>query len=133
MKANPFTSRVFQDGLEALPNSGGVEGRVLLCRGREHPAGLRLLVVFFQHSQQGWGQDDGTQGGFRLGRRHHQLAVSPVDLALDAKHPSFDVQIVPLEGQHLAPAQARGKLQKKQFIVSFFPCLDQKSLHFLSG
>ena len=32
VKANPFASCVFQDGLEAFPNSGGVEGRVLLRR-----------------------------------------------------------------------------------------------------
>ena len=113
VKADFPTPRVFQDGLEAFSDRGRVERRVLLCRGGEHPAGIGVLVVFLQHTHQSRWQNDGTQGGFCFGRGYNQFPISPINLALDAQFPGVEVQIIPLEGQHLALAQARGKLQQK--------------------
>ena len=51
--SNSFASHVFQNGLKALPNSGRVKGRALLYWGGEHPAGIGVLAVFLQHTNQG--------------------------------------------------------------------------------
>ena len=54
------------------------------------------------------GQENAPAGGPGLGLGDHQFSPDTLDLPLYSQHPSPEIQIVPLEGQDLAPAQAGG-------------------------
>ena len=129
-----FTLGVFQDQVEPLPDGPRINGAVLLHRGGKHPAGIHSLPVFKQDRQHGRRQNDGADGGFRLGLRDQEtVLLGAVDLLCDMQLPGFLVQILPLEGQQLSPPQAGGQLQKEKFKVSLLLCLDQKPLDLLTG
>ena len=54
-------------------------------------------------------------------------------LPLHSELPSAEVEIVPLEGADLTPAQPGGEFQQEEFEASIFLGLDQQSLDFLRG
>ena len=54
-----------------------------------------------------------------------------MDLPLHPKGPGAEIQIVPLEGQDLAPAQAGGQFQQQKLVAAVLPGLDQQPLDLL--
>ena len=56
-----------------------------------------------------------------------------MDLPLHSQGAGTEIQIVPLEGQDLAPAQAGGQLQKEQLVATVLPGLDQQPLDLLGS
>ena len=51
-----------------------------------------------------------------------------VNLPFHPQRPGLEIEIIPLESQKLAPPQASGNLQQKQFIAAILPGLDQQTL-----
>src|SRR5699024_7333594 len=68
-----------------------------------HPPGGDALPVLFQYLQDRCGQENAPAGGPGLGLGDHQFSPDTLDLPLYSQHPSPEIQIVPLEGQDLAP------------------------------
>ena len=56
-----------------------------------------------------------------------------MDLPLHPQGAGTEIQIVPLDGQDFAPAQAGGQLQEEQFVASVLPGLDQQPLDLLGS
>ena len=56
-----------------------------------------------------------------------------MDLPLHPQGAGTEIQIVPLDGQDFAPAQAGGQLQEEQFVASVLPGSDQQPLDLLWG
>ena len=134
MEPHPFTPCVFQDELEPLADSAGVDRTVLLHRGREHPAGVHGLPVCLQDIQHRRRQDDGAGGRLCLGLRDQQaILCGAIDLLGDTQFPGFQLQVLPLEGQQFAPPQPGGQLQKEEFKVSLRLGLNQKPLDLLAA
>ena len=133
MEAHLFAAGPLQDCLQPLSNCGRISGRVLADRRGEHPFGGHGFFVLFENVQNRRGKNDAPVGGFGLGRRDHQLSLDPMDLALYPKLPGAEVEVAPLEGADLAPAQAGGELQQKQFKATVLFGLDQQTLDLLRG
>ena len=128
-----LASCVLQNELQSAPHHARCNGTVLLHRRREHPAGIHRLFVLPQHCHHRGRQDDLSDGVFRLGRADLKLAPHIVDLLVHIQHAGFEVQVVPLQRHELAPAQAGGQVQKKDFVVTLELRLNEKPLQFLSG
>ena len=58
-------------------------------------------------------------------RRYHQFPSHPVDLPFHLERSRFKIQVIPLEGADLTPAQTSGQLQQEQFIAPVLSGLDQ--------
>ena len=56
-----------------------------------------------------------------------------MDLPLHSQGAGAEIQVIPLEGQDLAPAQAGGQLQKEQLVAAILLGLDQQPLDLLWG
>lgn len=112
-------------GLELLPDGGGVQRGDLFYRRGKHPPGADGFLVCLEHIQP-WGREKHrpiARPG--LGRGYHQFASDPVNLPLHPKGAGTEIQIVPLEGQDLAPAPAGGQLQQQKLVAAVPPGLDQ--------
>ena len=94
---------------QLLPDGGRVQWGVLLFRRGEHPPGTDDLPVVSQDTQNGGRQDDAPTRALRLRGGDHKFSAHPLDLPLDPKCSCAEIQIIPLEGQDLAPAQAGGE------------------------
>lgn len=126
-----LTLRPLQHCLEPFPDGGRIHGGILLDRGGEHPAGMNGLLVIPEYLQhRGW-EEYRPIVGPGLGWRGHQFAPYPVNLPLYPQRPGAEVQVPPLEGQDLAPAQAGGQLQQQKLVASVLPGLDHQPLDLL--
>ena len=120
---------LFQFAIDALR----IDGRVLLDRRREHPAGVRPLLQLLQDLPHSGRQNHDPVGAFRLRLGEVQAAVHVDHLALDVQLSAAEVQIVPLQRADLAPAHTGSQLQQHQLIEAVLLCLDQKALHLLAS
>ena len=64
--------------------------------------------------------------------RDHQFPLDALNLPLYSQGASPEIQIIPPEGQDLAPAQAGSQLQQEQFEAAVLLRLDQQTLDLLS-
>ena len=131
MEAYLFTLRSLQNDLQPLSDGGGISGRILVNRGRKHPAGVYRFLICFEDSEDRHGEDNAAIGCLRLGWRDYQLSLDPMDLPLNPEFPSAEVQIIPLEGADLASSQAGGGFQQEKLIAVILFGLDQQPLDFL--
>ena len=53
---------------------------------------------------------------FGFGWGDYQLTTYPVDLLSHLECPGFKIQVIPLKGADLTPAQACGQFRQEQFI-----------------
>ena len=131
MEAYLFTLRSLQNDLQPLSDGGGISGRIRVNRRGEHPAGGYRFLICFEDSEDRRREDNAAIGCFRLGWRDYQFSLDPVNLPLNPEFPSTEVQIIPLEGADLTPAQAGGEFQQKKFIAAVLFSLNQQPLDFL--
>ena len=68
---------------------------------------------------------------FGFGWGDYQLTTYPVDLLSHLECPGFKIQVIPLKGADLTPAQACGQFRQEQLEVPLRLGLDQKPLDFL--
>ena len=108
VKSGGGAARPLQYGGQLLPHRGGVQRGVLFLRGWEHPVGTDALPVLCQDLQDGGGQENAPTGGTGLGLGDRQLPLDALNLPLYSQGASPEIQIIPPEGQDLAPAQAGG-------------------------
>ena len=55
---------------------------------------------------------------FGFGWGDYQLTTYPVDLLSHLECPGFKIQVIPLKGADLTPAQACGQFRQEQFIAA---------------
>ena len=108
MEAEPFTVCPFQYCLEPLPNGGWVHRGVLLDRGGEHPSGVDSLSIFFHHMKHRSWKEYSPPACRGFGRGYHQFPTHPVNLSFHLERSRFEIQVIPLEGADLTPAQTGG-------------------------
>ena len=68
-----------------------------------------------------------------LGRGRHQFSFDPVNLTHHPQGAGAEIQVIPLECQNLAPAQAGGQLQQQKLMAAVLFGLDQQPLDFLGS
>ena len=90
-------------------------------------------MVTLQNIQDRPRQNHASAGGFRFGLGDYQFSLDSLHLPLHSQRSGPEVQVVPLQGQDLTPAQAGRQLQQKKLIASVFFGLDQQTLDFFSG
>ena len=90
-----------------------------------------MLTVFLQNAQERSGKDDRPVGGLGFGPGDDKLSLGPMDLPLHPQCPGFEIEIIPLESQKLASAQAGGDLQQEQLIAAVLFSLDQQTLNLI--
>ena len=100
--------RPLQYRLEPLSDGGRVQRGVLFHRGGEHPSGVNGFSVCLEYMQHRSGEKDRPVARLGLGRGYHQFSLDPVDLPLHSQGAGAEIQVIPLEGQDLAPAPAGG-------------------------
>ena len=105
VKADVLAVRPIQNLGQLLPDGGRVQWGVLLFRRREHPPGTDALPVVSQDTQNGGWQDDAPTRALCLRGGDHQFPAHPLDLPFDPQYSCAEIQVIPLEGQDLAPAQ----------------------------
>ena len=81
------------------------------------------MLVALEHIQNRGGEKHGPVARLGFGRRHYQFALYPVYLPFYPQRPGAEVQVIPMERQDLAPAQAGGQQQALDLLGS-------KYLHF---
>ena len=108
MKSDLFAPGSFQNGLQPLSDSGGISGRVLVNRRGEHPFRVYDFPIFFENAQYGGGKDQASVSRFGFGWRDHEFSFDSVNLPLHSEFPGAEVQIVPLQGTDLTPAEPGG-------------------------
>ena len=64
------------------------------------------MLVALEHIQNRGGEKHGPVARLGFGRRHYQFALYPVYLPFYPQRPGAEVQVIPMERQDLAPAQA---------------------------
>ena len=106
MKSDSLTPGPLQDDVEPFEHCAGVHGHPFFHGGGEHPPGVHPLPVLPQYLHHAGRQDQSADGGACFRDAHLELPLHLVDLLVHGQGPGLEVQVVPLEGQQFAPAQA---------------------------
>lgn len=91
------------------------------------------MLVALEHIQNRGGEKHGPVARLGFGRRHYQFALYPVYLPFYPQRPGAEVQVIPMERQDLAPAQAGGQLQQQKLVAAVFLGLNQQALDLLGS
>lgn len=115
-----FRTAAGSRGESSFFGDGNIQWELTLCR------------YCARISKTGGGQENAPTGGTGLGLGDRQLPLDALNLPLYSQGASPEIQIIPLEGQDLAPAQAGSQLQQEQFEAAVLLGLDQQTLDLLS-
>lgn len=114
-----------QDAVRGYGPAGG---------GRKDPGAIpRFLLLLRQNSYRTICQQQGAVAVFRFQRRLDDLPVDPGHLAADAEVAPLQVDVLPLETQQLAPAQAGGQLHIVHLIDAAFFGLPEEGCQLFLG
>lgn len=108
VEAESLAVGTFQHSGQPLSYCCGVHGGVLFDWRWEHPPGGWSGLVGFEHIQDWGGEEHSPLARFGFGRRYHQFPSRTVDLPFHLERSRFEIQVIPLEGADLTPAQTGG-------------------------
>lgn len=115
-----FRTAAGSRGESSFFGDGNIQWELTLCR------------YCARISKTGGGQENAPTGGTGLGLGDRQLPLDALNLPLYSQGASPEIQIIPPEGQDLAPAQAGSQLQQEQFEAAVLLGLDRQTLDLLS-
>ena len=116
MKSYPFAPCPLQNYLQSLADIAGINRLLRLGAGREHQFREDTLFVLRQQLHHGGRQDNGAVGRLGLGFADNEFATHGIDLFVNVQFSGGKIQVIPPEGQQLAPAHAGGQFQEKEFV-----------------
>ena len=133
VKSDGLAPGTFQNDLEPLAHIAGVDGLVRLDPRWEHQVREDALFVLRQHLQHSGRQDDGAVGRLGLGFTDDQFSAHRTDLPVDTERSRGEVQIIPPEGQQLAPAHPGSQVQQEELVHPLRLGLNEEPAHLLPG
>ena len=108
MEAYLFTLCPLQNSLQPFSDSSRISWGFIIDWGREYPFGAYDFLMCLEDIQdRGW-ENDASVSRFGFGRRDHQFPFDPVNLPFYPEFPSAEVEVAPLEGANLTPAEPGG-------------------------
>ena len=133
MEADLFALCPLQRHMETPEHRTGGERRILLDGRGEQPAAFGRFLILPEHLDHRRRQHQLADGSLGFGDAYLHLSIHFVDLLGHRQCSGIQVQVGPLQGQQLSPAQSRGQVQQEQLEVSIRLGLYEEPLEFLTG